>query len=145
MYAQFRSFQEICGDIFNFKVIHLLRAPAQAAHSRAQMEADREFWGTRFKAHRAFYEPPQQHLPISRDRVQALSAKIERDQEHFRNLLINHPSIITISYEELTNNLQIDRLCKTTALHLLNFLGLEYSPLKTKLKKTAPPNYDYVL
>jgi hypothetical protein len=143
MYGYFNYFERVCGSIFNFKTIHLLRKPMDAALSLAQLEADKLHLGEVFSAHRRYSDPPPVHSPISRTRVAKLCARATQGQKRFTELLRHHTNILTVTYEELTNNSEIQELPDAIAAQLLAFLSVKYCRLTTTLGKTAPVTYKF--
>jgi len=143
MYAQIRDFEQMFGSIHEFKAIHLLRNPRDAALSRAQKESDRKLMGAKYKAHRRMQEGPQQHTSISAERVNEFYEKIKKDQEVFRKFIEGHPNLLEVTYEDLTNNSQVHKLAEEPARRLLSFLGVPYKSLTTTLRKTAPSVYKF--
>jgi hypothetical protein len=143
MYTYFQYFERLCGSIKTFKTIHLLRNPMNVALSLAQLEVDKAKMGSAFAAHRRHYDSPSIHAPISRERVSKLYEAAKQRQNYFARHLRSHKNALTVSYEDLTNNLEVHMMDKPVALRLLNFLSLDYQPLTTTLGKTAPPEYEF--
>ncbi len=135
MYSQIETFEQLCGSIFNFKTIHLLRDPEQVARSCGQRRANRKFYGAQCKAHYQLGDvpPPNRPFEVNPDRLRKI---IVEQQKHTR-LLAAHPDLLTLRYEELTGNAQVNELPKKYARKILKFLDLPYQPLRNRLLKTG--------
>jgi hypothetical protein len=119
------------------KIIHMLRNPRHVAISCAQMEADRFHFGDRFKAHYKLNQPAHEHVPITEKRIQEIEQDVIVFQNNFSEKLKNHPDVLTISYDDVTKNKQMNEIPERLASVWLNFLGLNPFPLKNSLKKTG--------
>lgn len=144
MYQHAADFEDLCGPLGEFKLIHLLRGAGDVAMSVAQMEADRAVLGEAYKAHHRIFRPAPEHAPISARRVRALQAEIASLQKEMTDELRDHPRLLTITYEELTHGGQVNELAGQAAASLLDFLGLEHLPLKNTLRKSAPAQYAFL-
>jgi len=136
-YGDVSLLNQLCGPLFEFRVIHLLRAPEDVALSVAQMWADRRLHGKDFKAHYKINEPMRPHGPIRLDELEKLKAKVHSEQSDYIKYLASHANIITLKYEEMTNNEQTNLLPDAVGRRILDFLGLEFCPLRNKLQKTG--------
>jgi hypothetical protein len=119
------------------KIIHLLRNPRHVAISCAQMEADRFHFGDGFKAHYKLDQPSHEHVPIREKRIQEIKQEVMAFQNDFSEKLKNHPHVLTINYDEVTKNQQMNEIPERLASEWLNFLGLNPFLLKNSLKKTG--------
>jgi hypothetical protein len=137
MYSQLELFEELCGSIFKFQVIHLLRDAEQVARSCAQRRANRAFYGRDCKA---LYKvgqtlPPNRPYVVNPERLRQI---IAAQQQHTK-LFATHPNLLTLRYEELTGNAQVNELPKKYGQKILKFLQLDYHPLRNRLRKTGLP------
>lgn len=135
MYSQIETFEELCGSIFNFKTIHLLRDAAQVARSCGQRRANRKFYGAQCKAHYQLGEAPPANRPfeVNPDRLRLIIAA----QQKYTKLLAAHPDLLTLRYEDLTGNAQVNELPVKYVKKILKFLDLPYHPLRNRLLKTG--------
>lgn len=137
MYGQVAEFEAWCGPLRTSKIIHLIRDPLDVARSRLQMKRDREILGEKYRAH--YHTKDTVVLPpIYRDPDEsALALKVKESQEHHIRLLESENNILTISYEEICGNRQIDKLNENLAKRLFDFLGLDVEEATTGLVKTS--------
>jgi hypothetical protein len=138
-YQSFPFFDRRLGrSLFASKIIHLIRDPFHVATSLVQMEADRTASGDKFKAHYRVNESLPVSAPISREEVKAVELRVTELQGAFRARLESHPHVMTVSYDEVTKNCQVNQIPENHARQWLDFLGLNYLPLVNTLKKTGP-------
>jgi hypothetical protein len=71
------------------------------------METDRAKIGSAFRAHSRITEPPPVHFPIDSEMVALQKELIVKVQEVFSRRLVSYSRILSISYEEITNNCQV--------------------------------------
>jgi hypothetical protein len=138
MYPCVEAFENLCGPLHDCQIIHLLRNPADVAISLVQMEADRAKLGSSFRAHSRITEPPPVHFEIDFEAVAMQKERIGKVQEIFSRRLASCSKVLSISYEEITNNRQVNLVDEAIAARILSFLRLAYSPLSTTLRKTQP-------
>jgi hypothetical protein len=138
MYNQLAHFEQFCGPLTKCKVLHLIRNPLQIALSLRQMEVDRQLMGNKFRAH---YDTTDEiQLPgIAPDAVglDEQVARIAAWQAEHVALLAGHPDNLAITYEEMTQDQQVNRMADDVAAKLLDFLQLAYHLLETRLVKTS--------
>jgi hypothetical protein len=137
MYGEVGPFENVCGSLFNFKIIHLLRDPKSTAQSLAQCEADRNYLGKSYRAHYHGNEVPHAPAAISPEQIKQFCAKVEAAQDVYSETLKKHPNCMSISYEEITRGREVSSLNPEIATRLLTFLGQELHPLGTSLRKSC--------
>jgi hypothetical protein len=124
-------------SLTDFKIIHLIRNPKQVAYSNAQAGANRKSLGAKFKAHYRLHECLPPNSPISLQMVDKIEKEVILLQKKYSKKLGSHPNVLTIDYETLTSGRQVNKISKEYASLLLNFLGLNYAPLRNSLRKTG--------
>jgi hypothetical protein len=136
MYSKLGQFEAVCGSIFSFKVIHLIRRPRDVALSVVQMEEDKRHLGIRFKPHHSIHDPQQPCASFAQNRVSIVEESVRRCQGTVASMLTSHQQLLTVSYDDLTGNKQVNALSDSACNLLLGFLGLEFYPLRNHLRKT---------
>jgi hypothetical protein len=137
MYSEAERFERLCRRLNECKVIHLLRNPRDVAVSQIQMEADRARLGIAFRAHYRIADTPPEPAPIDVKAVEGREKAVRSVQRTYANRFKLHCDILTVSYDEITNNCQVNIVPEPIAVRILSFLGLTYSPLTTTLRKTG--------
>lgn len=137
MYSQMGLFEELCGSLKSQRVIHLLRDPLAVALSVAQMKADREALGEKFKAHYRMGESMPTTAPVALESIAETEQRVAALQAEYRQKLAFNESVLTVKYDEMTLNQQVNELAPETSKKLLDFIGLDYRPLRTQLQKTG--------
>jgi hypothetical protein len=138
MYVQAARFERLCCPFSNCKIIHLLRNPRDVAVSLLQMQVNKERLGSAFRAHYRVHDPPLENAPIDEAAVENRGQLVRNIQQVYIDLFKSHRDLLTISYDEITNNAQVNTFPEPIAARLLAFLGLSYAPLTTTLRKTGP-------
>ncbi len=120
------------------KVIHLVRDPESVAHSRLANSQDKKTPGKEHRAH--FQEKIDREFEISAKNAKALTAQVRADINRTRKMLsgLNH---IEVSYEELTDNVSVTTLNRTSADRLTRFLGV--SEMDLVVTDLVKPNTTY--
>jgi len=108
-------------------IIHLTRDPEKIAISRYI------FNHTNVRP-RHFTKPANIHSKLDKRVIEQDTVVIKNEDEKIREILKSYNSI-EISYEEMTNDINIKELNKETAKKLLDFLEVRYETLTTKLYK----------
>lgn len=137
MYSQLELFEKLFGSLMNFKVIHLTRNPAHVARSLVQMQADKAAFGARYRAHYSVKEAMHSPAPISEIQIQAKAERIMLLQRFYASLIEGHPDALTVSYESLCQNRQVNQLPDKSARQLLEFIDIPYQVLTNTLQKTG--------
>jgi hypothetical protein len=166
MYENIQDYESFFGPLTETKIIHLLRNPLDIALSCLRMETDRKYYQNKFRKHylqnerplphRKFQigilhallrnicvwspdgSPPANSAPSSfEEGIAAIAQVIETMQSHVSRQLASHPDILTVNYDEITGNTQVNRLPKPICVKILDFLDLEYRPLTNNLRKTG--------
>jgi hypothetical protein len=138
MYNLLDFAEKECGLLLtDCKVIHLLRDARRVAYSNIQMRANRNYLGDKFKAHYRQGESVPPNSPVSLKAVALMETRVVEQQEAFASILRRHPNTLTIHYEDITCNRQVNAIPYKHAVALLAFLGLDYCPLTTTLVKTG--------
>jgi hypothetical protein len=136
MYSQLGDFEELCGPLMACRIIHLIRNPECIARSLIQMDADRKILGKDFRAH--YHSSDELVLPPLTDVViEEKIKKVAGAQAEFVNRLAGCPNVLTVTYEELTQNSQVNILDAGSTRKLLDFLNLDMHVLSTKLIKSS--------
>jgi len=136
MYPEVHLFEELCGSLFTFKIIHLLRNAEEVAKSIVQKEANISKYGEDYKSHYKIDEECPSNVSYDLARVAALKHAVKAMQIQFLDLLKPHQNILILRYEALTKNKQVNMLPKMLARTILDFLNLDYCPLTNTLRKT---------
>lgn len=136
MYSQVASFEELCCPLANLPVIHLLRDPAYVARSILQMRADRRHLGSSAKAHYRIAEKQHHHFPINSDELVDEKKRIVKLQSFYENQVRGHPRRLTVHYGEITGEQPVTHFPDKHSAIILNFLGLPYCGLSSRLQKT---------
>lgn len=137
MYSQVSLFEQLCGSLFNFKIIHLLRNPHATALSLAQWHADRDYGRGEYLPHYRVGQMMPQPRPISMQKVALLEKQIVEVQKRYLRKTNIYCDVLQVAYEDLTQNQQTNRLDQYWARVLLEFLGCDDAPLTNSLQKTG--------
>lgn len=137
MYSQMPLFEPICGTLHDYPIIHLLRDPRAVALSILQMEADRLAHGSAYRAHYHLNEVPPPQGNRTSNGLEELTKQVASVQADFRQRHSMHPRMLTVTYEELTANQQVNALSGENSEKLLGFLGLPFVALQNSLRKSA--------
>lgn len=137
MYHSIRDFEKLCGHLYCCKVIHLLRDPTYVARSWVQAISNKERYGENYRAHYQLDEEPPPHAPIKIESFIATQRSIKNLQKRYIKLFAAHSNIMTIKYDDVTKNQQVNELPELYARAILAFLGLEVKPLRNQLRKTG--------
>lgn len=124
------------GEISNQRIVHLLRDPISVAKSEVQKRANRLHYGV-YSSHYRIGSPPPPNRPIAMTDVLSIAELVNAEQLHYRDRLRCYPKVLTITYEELTNNLQTFVIPDDISYRILDFLGIERSQLRTHYLKTG--------
>jgi hypothetical protein len=137
MYRDVNILENLCGPLADFRVIHLLRSPDCVARSIVQAKANKKLYGKKHKMHYKINEEVPPNNFVEFDNLEEIKAKIKKCQKEFCKRLKSHTNVLTVSYEELTGNRQVNQIPEDFARRLLTFLNLEYYPLSNQLRKTS--------
>jgi hypothetical protein len=137
MYAELPLFEQLCGPIAGFKVIHLLREPLAVARSVAQWKANKAKYGKKARAHFKTNETPLPNAPFKKASLRAIARQVKQLQDQHVALFAQHPATLTVTYEEFTGNRQVDQLPEAFCQKILKFIGLRPHPLACDLRKTG--------
>lgn len=136
MYSHIALYEELCAPLESSKIIHLLRDPSDVAQSLAQMDYDKKTMGAAFRAH--YHASDVVNLPrITTSNIEEKAAQIALAQDKYKRRLSNVENVLTVTYEELTGNVQVNELAYSATCRLMEFLNLQVVPLKTELVKTS--------
>jgi hypothetical protein len=125
------------------RIILLVRDPKQRALSHMMNHEDNTKNRNNHLAHFYGGEKPQ-HFKLDPKQHLRLTRKFRKADKSWINTLkkSKYPYLI-VNYEDLTGGKEIDEIPREKAQKILNFLGLPYRPLKTKLKK-SPRTFEMV-
>jgi hypothetical protein len=137
MYSHVELFEEICGPLQLHKIIHLLRDAGAVARSCLQKAANQRAHSANYSAHCHLRGKPVAHSPVGLRHMEMHRLKVEVLQNYFSRMLKTHRNVLTIRYERLTLNRQMNLLPKPAAKQMLDFLGLAYYPLVNAMIKTG--------
>ncbi len=137
MYAELPLFEQLCGPVSRFKVIHLLRDPEAVARSFAQWEANKAKYGAKARAHYKTGEKPLPNALYPEASIRALAREVKKQQARHTKLFSQHLAALTVNYEEFTGNRQVGRLPEAFSQKILRFIGLKPRPLTCDLRKTG--------
>ena len=136
MYGQVPRFEALCAPLSDCRIIHLLRHPKNVALSVAQLRADHDRYPD-LQAHYRKDEMPPPHAPASAELAERYFEKVSRLQQVFHARFSDHANVLTVSYEEMTQDREISELPEAVTVRLLDFLGLRYRSLTNGLRKTG--------
>jgi hypothetical protein len=140
MYQSLRLFGHLCGSLYDYKLIHLVRNPRLVAMSIAQMRADRLVYRDAYRAHEFVHEPAVSRVPFSWHVVERLVPQVAGAQRRFLKRFRDHRNVLSVNYEDLTGNREVSRLPIESSRAVLRFLGLAFEELTTTLRKTGANN-----
>jgi hypothetical protein len=138
MYSYIETFERLCGRLNTLPVIHLLRNPVNVAKSLIQLEANRTCYTHYPRLHHLGQTalPP---APVTEEGLEQRAQSIRQKQVFFTRELADFERVLTLTYEDLTGDQQVNHLEERHATRILNFLGLESAKLTNTLKKSATP------
>ncbi len=137
MYSAMPAFAELGGNLETIRIIHLLRDPQQTARSCLALKASRAA-DPSVKSHYKLDErQPTGKVSVDSVKLAALAGRIAALQAHYKSLLMEHPRVLSISYEELTHGQQVNTVPDNVSKKLLDFLGLPFQVLTNPLQKTS--------
>jgi hypothetical protein len=137
MYAELPLFEQLCGPVTRFKIIHLLRNPEAVARSFAQWEANKALYGNKARAHYKTSEQPLPNAPFPEASIRTLAREVKKLQDQHKALFAHHLAALTVAYEEFTGNHQVGNLPDAFCKKILGFIGLPPHPLTCDLRKTG--------
>jgi hypothetical protein len=100
------------------------------------MEVDRNALGKDFRAH--YHASDEVVLPpLADSAIEQKVKKIADAQAEFKGRLAGRSNVLTITYEELTQNCQVNTIDEKSTKKLVDFLDLDVHVLSTKLVKSS--------
>jgi len=137
MYKELPLLETLCGPLAGFKLIHLLRDPADVARSCAQWKANKAKYGEKARAHYKITETPPPNAKFSAASVRTLTRQVKKLQDQHAALFAQHPATLTVHYEEFTGSREVNQLPDAFSRKILKFIGLKPCPLFCDLRKTG--------
>jgi hypothetical protein len=118
------------------KIIHLVRDARNTAYSLAENELDKRLRGHKHRAHYHAGEKLPPAYEVVEEEVEKWEDRVRRSREAFENSL-EGKEVLTVRYEDLTENRSTHLLTGQKAREILDFLGVEYRDLSTGLVKSG--------
>jgi hypothetical protein len=137
MYNVVEFFNEYCGSLTDYRIIHLLRNPRDAAISVLQMRANRAHYGNAYAVHYRIGQVVPPHCPYDVNEVELLEHQIAAEQAKFLLLLRDQQNVLELVYDALLSSHDCDDMPRNIAETILNFLDLPPMPLRTSLQRTG--------
>lgn len=135
--VMYNQWERVIDQVHFDKIIHLVRDPKKTAYSVVRNRRDKE---VRREAHRAHYRVGDPLPPLydaSSEEVMAWEGQIQSSRTWFEDIHRGWPTL-TVAYEALTSDRSTEILPREETRRILDFLGVEYQDLSTRLIKGGP-------
>ena len=136
MYSAMAAFAELGGSLETIRKHPLLRDPHKTARSCLALRASRAADPSVKSQYTLDERQPTSHVSVDSAKIVALAGRIAALQAYYKSLLVYHPHVLSVSYEELTHDRQVNTVPEEVSDKLLVFLGLPLQVLTNPLQKT---------